>query len=190
MNLSPMRFKNYVWPHNPKVYEITYERRMVANMVPFGRYMLTNMGRTFRVLRGEGEFVGPGAYDEFKKLATVFYEETPGVLTHPVWMTTSAYFVALSLKQEPFEDYVSYSFEFWEDESLYSREAEIVKETEKQNEKAPLIAAERNSHTVKSGDTMWAIARKNGLPLSQLIALNPHIKNPNRIYPGDKIYLS
>lgn len=114
MNLSPMRFKSFVWPHNPQIYSITYERKMAANKIPFGRHYLQSLGQTRRVFRGEGEFVGEGAYDTFQKLATVFYEETPGALIHPVWVATTAWFVGLKLEQEPRSDYVRYSFEFWE----------------------------------------------------------------------------
>ena len=63
MNLAPMRYKDYVWPHNPRVYEITVDRSFAVNKIPFGRYIMTNLGRTFRILRGEGEFAGEGAYD-------------------------------------------------------------------------------------------------------------------------------
>ena len=28
--LQPMRYKNYVWPHNPRSYSITYHRRLTA----------------------------------------------------------------------------------------------------------------------------------------------------------------
>lgn len=114
MKLSPMRFKNFIWPHNPRVYSITYERKMAANKIPFGRHALQSLGQTRRVFRGEGEFVGEGAYNTFKRLATVFYEETPGPLIHPVWVATTAWFVGLELEQEPRSDYVRYSFEFWE----------------------------------------------------------------------------
>ena len=114
MILSPMRFKNFVWPHNPRVYSITYERKLAAHKIPFGRHYLQSLGQTRRVLRGEGEFVGEGAYDTFKALANVFYEEAPGVLVHPVWMTTTAWFAGLELRQEPRRDYVAYAFEFWE----------------------------------------------------------------------------
>ena len=66
--------------------------------------------------------MGEGAYDKFKELATVFYEETPGVLVHPVWVATTAWFVGLEVEQEPRSDYVRYSFEFWEvDPSVSSR---------------------------------------------------------------------
>lgn len=42
-------------------------------------------------------------------------------------------------------------------------------------------------HTVKAGDTMWKIAVKYQVGLSEIKAANPHIKNPNLIYPGDKL---
>ena len=109
-----MRYKDYVWPHNPRVYTIEYKRTMGARKVPFGRYHLQDLGPAQRVMRGEGEFVGEGAYGEFKKLATVFYAGGPGLLVHPVWQTSNAYFVELSLTQEPRADYVRYHFTFWE----------------------------------------------------------------------------
>ena len=188
MNLSPMRYKGYIWPHNPKTYEIAYEKKVAVHKVPFGRYFMQNMGMTCRVLRGEGEFAGKGAYDEFKKLATIFYENTPGLLVHPVWQASNAYFVHLSLKQEPYENYVSYTFEFWEDYS-YSGKVTLTK-SGSTSPSGTTNAGSGKTYTVKAGDTMWGIARKNGMALSALIALNPQIKNPNRIYPGDILYLA
>ena len=61
--LTPMRYKDFVWPHNPAVYSITYERQVAVHKVPFGRYCLQDLGLTRRVMRGQGEFVGQGAYD-------------------------------------------------------------------------------------------------------------------------------
>ena len=43
--------------------------------------------------------------------------------------------------------------------------------------------------TVHRGDTLSAIARDNRVPLSELIAANPQIRNPNLIYPGQTIHL-
>lgn len=45
------------------------------------------------------------------------------------------------------------------------------------------------THEVVHGDTLWAIARHNGIPLQQLIAANPQVLNPDLIYPGDRIQL-
>ena len=38
MLLTPMRYKNYIWPHNPATYSISYERQVAVHKVPFGRY--------------------------------------------------------------------------------------------------------------------------------------------------------
>ena len=115
MLLTPMRYKEYVWPHNPRVYSIDYERIMAVNKVPFGLYYLQDLGRTRRVMKGEGEFIGEDAYTQFGQLANVFYSGGPGQLIHPLWQTANAYFVSLRLEQEPMRDYVRYSFEFWEE---------------------------------------------------------------------------
>lgn len=192
MRLSSMRYKEFVWPHNPRVYSIEFERKMAVNKIPFGRYSLQNLGMTRRVMKGEGEFVGEDAYEQFKKLATVFYEETPGVLVHPLWDTTSAWFVALRLEQEPRADYVKYSFEFWEEYAGVDTTAKKVSGGNDQNgaETAKSEAAGRESavwHTVIQGETLWGIATKYGVELSAVIALNPQVKNPNLIYVGQKV---
>ncbi len=40
-------------------------------------------------------------------------------------------------------------------------------------------------YTVVSGDTMFTIAQRFGVTLDALIAANPHISDPNLIFPGD-----
>ncbi len=182
MNLSPMRFKNFIWPHNPKVYSITYERKMAVNKIPLGRHHLQSLGQTRRVFRGEGEFVGAGAYDTFKELANVFYEETAGPLIHPVWMATTAWFVGLELEQEPRSDYVRYSFEFWE--VMPGIRAALSGRTDGQPSDSQ---AEGRWHTVVQGDSLWAIARACETTVEALLKLNPDIRNPNLIVVGQKV---
>jgi uncharacterized YkwD family protein/spore coat assembly protein SafA len=43
------------------------------------------------------------------------------------------------------------------------------------------------THTVQSGDTMWKIAVKYQVGVSEVIQANPAVKNPNMIYPGQKL---
>lgn len=43
------------------------------------------------------------------------------------------------------------------------------------------------THTVVKGDSLWKIAVKYEVGLSEIKAANTHIKNYNLIYPGDKI---
>ena len=47
----------------------------------------------------------------------------------------------------------------------------------------------KSVYIVKKGDTFYRIAKTNGISLNQLIEINKHIKNPDLIYPGNKIYL-
>jgi len=195
MKLSPMRYKNYVWPYNPKIYGITYERRIAAYKIPFGTYAMQDLGMMYRVLRGEGEFAGKGAYDEFKKLATVFYEGGAGILVHPVWQSSNAHFVSLSLLQEPREDYVRYTFEFWEDHGVRSEAlTQVGVGAAEDSTASETLPTEDNSTrktcVVVSGDTMWGIANRYGISFAELIANNPQIKNPNLIHPGDVVYIS
>ncbi|MDL2300447.1 LysM peptidoglycan-binding domain-containing protein, partial [Clostridiaceae bacterium OttesenSCG-928-D20] len=146
--------------------------------------LMQDLGLDYRILRGEGEFVGEGAYEKFGELATIFYDGTPGVLVHPHWMTTKAYLVALSLRDEPKENYVAYTFEFWEHIDLYEKGATLIPK--------PVITEESQSseeqyYIVVRGDNLWNIARRHGVNLQDVIRLNPQIKNPNLIYPGDRI---
>lgn len=48
----------------------------------------------------------------------------------------------------------------------------------------PSYAASTVTHKVVSGDTMWKIAVKYEVGLSEIKSANPDIVNPNLIYPG------
>ena len=94
MRLTPMRYKDYIWPHNPATYSITYERQVAVHKVPFGRYCMQDLGLGCRIMRGQGEFSGKDAYGEFKRLASIFYSGGPGLLIHPLWQISNAYFTS------------------------------------------------------------------------------------------------
>ncbi|TDT62284.1 spore coat assembly protein SafA/uncharacterized YkwD family protein [Fonticella tunisiensis] len=49
------------------------------------------------------------------------------------------------------------------------------------------VFAQSGTYTVQRGDTMWKIAVRYQIGVSELIQANPQIKNPNLIYPGQKI---
>lgn len=209
MELMPMQYKGFVWPHNPRTYRIRYERRVAVHKVPFGRYTMQDLGLTYRVMTGEGEFWGEDAYEQFKQLATVFYHEGPGTLLHPVWQTSRAYFVGLSLAQEPRKDYVRYTFTFWEDYDKYSQR--LTTPTAQSNQTSQTNQTGQTSgtgqqvytgkvsqmtsnvvavpgaqyHTVKQGETLWGIAHAYGLSWGEIMAMNLQHKNPNVVEVGE-----
>ena len=193
MRLTPMRYKEFTWPHNPEIYTVEYRRQMAAHKVPFGRCVLQDLGYTYRVLKGEGVFTGNDAYRQFQELAAVFQESGPGLLVHPVWQAERAYFVELKVTEEPLPDYVRYSFTFWEDWNGYSGgltasdDGGALSGTGSRTAAAESAAAE--TYTGRKGDTLWGIAKRYDVTLAALIAANPQIKNPNLIYPGDKVLI-
>lgn len=192
MRLTPMRFKDYTWPHNPEVYAVERRRRLAVHPVPYGRCVVQDLGGTYRVLRGEGVFAGAGAYEEFRKLAEVFRQEGAGLLVHPVWQAEQAWFASLTVEEEPLPDYVRYRFEFWEDWTGYGAgltEVEVVAEDDAETAEFNEAGGDREPYIVRKGDTLWGIAKKCGVSLTALISANPQIRNPNLIYPGDEVKL-
>ncbi len=175
--LASMRFKDYIWPFNPKTFEMEYRRKIIQHKIPFSGNITQNMGPVACVFKGEGEFVGENAYKQFKALAAVFYEDTPGILTHPLWPTVQVYFTKLQLMQEPQTNYVRYSFEFeeWGNGKESIAKKGYVKEL---------------THMVKAGETLGSIAAVKGTSLDKLIKLNPNVKNPNILPPGSTIIIS
>ena len=131
-------------------------------------------------------FAGEGAYEEFKKLATVFYGGGPGLLIHPVWQSANAFFTSLKLEQAPLPDYVRYSFTFHEHYDGYHEELESGTSS---GSEALSSEYSEPAYTVVSGDTLWGIAANYGVSLDSLLEANPSIKNPNLIHVGDQVVI-
>ena len=173
--LSAMRFKDFTWPHNPRTFRVLWRRRVCVLDAPGGRYRVQDLGKTCRVLRGEGEFCGPSAYADFERLQQVFLDEGMGTLIHPLWPCQSVFFTRLELTQEPRQDYVAYAFEF----------TEAGAEDAAQRKSVRALPEER--YTLAAGDTAWSVCARFGLTLPALLALNPGIANPNELEPGQEV---
>lgn len=141
---------------------------------------MQNLGLQNKIIRGEGEFVGPQAYENFRKLAALFEENKGGKLVHPVWPTMRAYFASLSLKQEPKEDYISYSFEFWEYVgSAFEDSSEAIDDTDYGN---PISDISRvRYYSAGENDTLRKISQLKGVALTVLMELNPDITSPDAV---------
>ena len=93
----------------------------------------------------------------------------------------------MELRQEPLPDFVRYRFVFWEEDEGESGVRRVAGGGGSGGAGASQVRQEPVYYTVRKGDTLWAIAKGRGMALSDLIALNPQIRNPNRIYPGEKV---
>ena len=112
----------------------------------------------------------------------MFYENGPGVLIHPIWQTSSAYFTELQLRQEPRPDYVAYRFEFRED----AVQTGGLKPVTAASAQIP----EAVYHTVRTGESFWQIAARYDMDYEQLAALNPQLRNPNLLLEGERVRIA
>ena len=184
--LLAMQYKTFVWANNPKSYTLSCERLTAAHKIPLGDYCVQDLGRSCTVLRGEGEFFGAGAYTQFRRLLEVFRSPGAGMLRHPVWQCSRAYFTRLELAQEPREEYVAYSFEFCD-----AGEEQAAPEVTALASQTADSAAENRARTVtvRTGDTLWALCRTYGLTMRQMLAYNPQIRDPDLIHTGDALLI-
>lgn len=173
--LAPMRYKDYTWPHNPQSYQMVWQRPCVVHKIPLGGWYIQQMGKTARVMRGEGVFYGPEAYRQFRDLEEVFAQEGAGLLVHPAWPAVKAWFTDLELLQEPMPDYVVYQFTFREEGEP------------QQTETSGTQGTEPGYQVVAEGQSFWSIASDNGLSCAELLALNPELPSPNDLQVGDRI---
>ena len=56
--------------------------------------------------------------------------------------------------------------------------------------KAEFEPTETEYYTVKWGDTLWDLAKSHDMTVDKIVKMNPGIKNPNKIHPGDRLVLS
>ena len=104
-----LSYKTFVWPRNPHTYEEKTSRDPQYH-TESGVTYFDGMGDLKRTITGTGVFYGADAYDQFKQLALLIEDSTPGNLEHPIWGIRYCYFTGLELTQEPKENVVSYQF--------------------------------------------------------------------------------
>lgn len=169
--LLAMRYKNFTWPNNPKNYTLHAEKSAPVHQIPFGGFCVQELGSRVIELRGEGEFFGKDAYDDFCRLLAVFRAGGAGALRHPVWQCDAAYFTELSLMQEPRRDYVCYRFCFCQAaENTACREA-----------------APNGVYIALPGDTLWHVCTICGVSMKQVQKLNPWLSSPQSPIAGKEI---
>ena len=174
-----MQYKSFVWPNNPKTYTLSYERQTAVQKIPMGGFTVQDLGGTCAVLRGEGEFFGPGAMQSFQELVRVFRQDGAGALLHPAWTGAEAYFTQLRLTQEPRENYVAYRFEFCEGSA---RQTGCTYRVTRRRGRGGRIY-----YTVSGGETAWEICAQRELTMEELLAMNPELSSPTGLAPGQKV---
>lgn len=173
MNLNVMKFKNYVWPHNPSTINVSVKRDLKEVMIPFKGSVIQDYGREKRIVSGSGQFFGDGCIEQFDSLFFVFKQGGRGYLSLPGMDSFLAVFKELKLVGNSMPNVLTYKFEFWEELTSDMTDLDL----------------REDFYTVLDGDTLWSIAAKFDIPVETLLALNTNIKSPNQLVPGEKVRL-
>ena len=142
--------------------------------MPFAGDVVWDMGYKARIVRGQGQFTGKNAMQEYSRLLAVYNEQGAGLLALPEQKPFAAFFTVLAVTGEAQPFGVSYSFEFVEDTKLRGRQT----------------AAERILYIAAENDTLFSIAARHRVTVEQLLALNPDIASPNSIRVGQTVIVA
>lgn len=173
MSLDVMKFKNYIWPHNPSNIDISVKRNLKEFAIPFKGSVIQDYGREKRIVSGSGQFFGDNSIEQFNSLFTLFKQGGQGYLSLPGMDSFLAIFKELNLIELSMTNIVNYSFEFWEDLNFNSLNLDI----------------QNQFYTILDGDSLWTIASKFDISIETLLALNSNIKKPNQLVIGEKVRL-
>lgn len=171
--MTKLKFRSYVFPHNPKKLTVEYSKNLKVFRPPLKTAVIQNLGDDFRVVKGVGEFYGDDAFVQFIKLSDEFGSPGTGILTLPGFDPFYAEFRSLSLNGEAGEGVIGYSFEFWEIQS-----------------QKVAVSGGLSSWNAAEGENLWTISAATGVSVERLLALNPFIKNPFDVSAGKEVALS
>lgn len=173
MNTAPMRFKDYTWKYNPKTIEVSYRREIKEWKLPGQGNLLQDLGPGKRIVTGEGEFFGEDCLFQFQQLSELCRQGGTGFLVLPDSAGFEAELVSLVMNGRAGPDVIGYRFEFWEQVNQLTQLPDLGKKY----------------HTVAQGETLWDIAKEYDIHIITLAKLNPNIKRPDRLTPGQRVVL-
>ncbi len=174
MSITQMKYKDYTWKHNPKTIKITRKSNLKDLNVPYAGSIIQNLGLEKRIISGSGELFGQDCYEQFNILNDVYREQESGYLHINGISPFKAFFRYLNLESNPQPNLISYSFEFWEDMQIDNSG----------------LKSFAKYHVVTQGETLWDISYIYGTSVYKLIKLNPNIKNPEKLYVGQRVIVA
>ena len=203
MALSKIVYKDFKFPYNPANTSYKIDRTYIKHKYPeLAGNELEDFGSNACVISGSGEFFGDDAYLNWSKLLKEFKKKGVGRVSHPIFTDiTRGLMTSLRADIEPMPDYVKYSFEIIADTEPSLNESVSIKIVSNNDKDTTTTGTNSNPksdnggefvHTVVKGECLSVIcskyAKKYDTTISwKKIAEYNKMKNPNLIYPGDKI---
>ncbi len=116
--MTAMRYKDFIFPHNPKRIQVSYRAATAALHCPHLGSVVQNLGPRCRVVTGQGAFFGAGAAAQFAALEQLAGQQEAGYLFVPSLTPFKAYLTQLTFLGEGDGSVLFYSFEFVEQTAM------------------------------------------------------------------------
>ncbi len=167
---SMIRFKGYVFEHNPKTLKITSKKNIVSQSVLGEKSDVFESGDNSRVVTGEGSISGVDCIYKFLKLFKIKEEKGSGILSLPNTKPFYAFFESLEFSADPTPELISYKFVFREDSSkpLSKITSEVY-------------------YNLSADEDLWDVSRKFDTPIEALVSLNPQLKRTDDVEEGSRV---
>ena len=172
MKLTPMRFGNFQWPHNPSQIKITSGRDLYEVGLAGSGGILQDRGCKRRVITGSGELYGEGCFRQYQEICNLLRAGKSDLLTLPGVTPFRARFVSLELTGEPEPDLLHYRFVFWEE----SGETGQVEDSHTEQ-----------VYCCKGGENLWRIAQVYQTTVEILTDYNPHLRWVTLLDAGEEV---
>lgn len=206
--LPSITYKDFEFPYNPATTSYKIDRTYIRHKYPeLSGTELEDFGANACVISGDGEFFGSDAYANWWNLLNEFKKGGVGPVSHPIFRdVTRGLMVSLHAKVEPRPDYISYSFEIIADaeptiDECLGRYISVISGNGNSGTDTGSGGGNIGSgdgtggelvHTVVSGECLSVICARYAVQFGttiswKKIATHNNMKNPNLIYPGDKI---
>lgn len=165
-----MRFAGMSLHHNPAKLSISGKHHIREYGSPCCEADSESIGMELRRVSGEGEICGADCIGQYRALEQLQHDRTAAKLVLPQMQPFYAYLKELDLTAKPVDDVLSYRFEFVEAQSPRKGAVGTVYYL-----------------TESDSESLWDISYAFGVPIEELVALNPQIPHIGEIEMGERV---
>lgn len=171
MNHALLRFKDVIFERNPAYIEMTGEKRLGEDFIPYGEAQIRELGKTAKIIKSSGSFSGEDKLARCAALQRAFEEKGEGVLFISDMPPTRAFLSSLKLSEKSGSADIFYELVFCE---VPRREPECTELSYKY-----AVCGE--------GENLWHIGNRCNVKVEALLALNPQIFDPWDVSEGSEV---
>ena len=173
MNKAVMRFGGFLLDHNPKTLKVKRKKELERQSLKSGESRAVSVRDSDIVVTGTAELYGDSCFEQYARLMNLKFQNKVQILAIPGLGSFSAVLTELNLIAEPKYGVISLEFRF--DSVCGSFDCTPI--------------SKERSASVRHGESLWDIAYRCGVPIENIVSLNPKISDIFDLSEGDEIIL-